>query len=203
MAKSAQLWIVVLGTGACSGEGKGGGASCSGEACAGDVTGTWSFVSSCGQGSRVEDLDVDGCIQITDTLDDVRTEGRLTLAEGGAYGLDVTVTTTFTGTATVQCPEYYIDCVAAEESWTSFYGEAACSEDGIGGCSCSATLTEKVDVHGIWTADGTTVTVDDGVGETTYESCAGEEPPDALWLRTTFSERKGEFTLSYLLERAP
>ena len=61
----------------------------------------------------------------------------------------------------------------------------------------------EVAVAGTWTAEGTTLTVNEGAFDTTYDSWLSGKQQEQLWLRSSLLEDQGEFTIVYTLERTP
>lgn len=187
------------------GNGAAGGDSCSSSpSCGGDLTGTWSAVSSCLRVSGQLDLSElgVGCPGAPVTGHRAIT-GTWSANADGTYR-DATTTTgvdeILLSPACLRLSGTQVPCTGVAPLFTLFgYGSATCEEVPAGGCKCSARIaqsgglgvvSERADTHGSLSVSGDGFTVD---GQARYSYCAS---PNHL----TVTPRSGNPTLSGTIE---
>jgi len=159
------------------GDGDGGsmsanGLSCGAAACGGDIVGTWTLETWCGELPEFPPSEM--CPSAVVEID-IAMAGTLTINADESFTRAIDTTTNGSMTLPAEC----LEMASCEELHAYFMMEeespvSRCESADNDGCRCTYKETVSTDeVSGTYTVDGNTVTLNDGETEETVDFCVG------------------------------
>jgi len=200
-------WVILLGAVAasgCGGEVSGGGATCSGSPCGGDIVGRWNIVRSCTSTSPVL-MGAGGAtnlppecagivrstnLSITGTYD-FRSDGTLTIdTSGGASIVEVMSDACMSALGAPQPHDQACSSIGNSIGQGSSTLTASCTYSSPTGCTCNLELPSQARTNQVtYTTQGTQL--DYGTGAR-LEYCVQKGQPRTLTVFTTSSAQVSE-----------